>query len=189
MNSSDPTVGKNQKKPLEIHSSRGRLILYTVIACANVGIGLTVVAVAGATDGLPFFLLRVGGALAAGSVAIPLFYHVILRDWDWLLRRRLVFKRKYLQLLGLTGRVVGQVPYENIASVTPAWRGSGENPAPVVEISLVRRKDKATWWPRFAHSDDHDILLKDRWEKPAHVVARILESKQQRYWEERAAQG
>ena len=88
-----------------------------------------------------------------------------------------------MQLVGVTGKVVGQVPYENITEVGLEYRGSGEQSRPVAEITLAR-KDDETWWPWLGSG--RTVVLKNRWAEPVNVVARVIEGMHDRYWKEQS---
>jgi hypothetical protein len=66
--------------------------------------------------------------------------------------RRLIVGRDRLQLLSGLGRLIGQLPYNNISDIQGDLAG--------VRILLDNRRRKDTWWPRWL--DDrtgYDVLL------------------------------
>jgi hypothetical protein len=178
-------MAKKKSKERVIRSSRLWLIVYLVIAVLMTTGGLIVITAAGATDGEPLFHLRVGAVLFGGGLGIPLLVHVLMWDWDWLLRRKLVITKDALQMVGLTGSVVGQLPWENVVKIDTQFRGGGDNPRTVIEITIGKKKDEETWWPRYRGRGGKEIHLKDRWAEPANVVARLLQAQYDRYWKER----
>lgn len=165
---------KGQKSRPEWRRGRARIIDGQVIgprfgkalAIAGGGVGMMVVftcAFGWAIDFRhsmnPVMARWVGYMLAATIlvlIGLGIFTFLVVRY------RRLIIGKDRLQLVGSFGRLLGQVPYENIEDFR---MGRVTTDSADVGINLVDRRRKDTWWPRRGGADDtYDVLIQGGFE-------------------------
>lgn len=75
--------------------------------------------------------------------------------------RRLIIGKERLQLTGSFGRLLGQIPYDNIDDIS---LGQFSQEHADVHIRLLNRRRKDTWWPRMEHGESYDIRVRGGFE-------------------------
>ena len=117
----------------------------------------------------------IGGAIHAASVCF--------------FPRRLVLKKKSIVLYGVGNRLIGQIPYDNIADVRLHYAGE-KGDIEYAGIDLIKRSED-TWWPRglpFFYPRIYDVEIRDQFDKPPNVIVYLIKARQREFFE-MAAQG
>ncbi|MFO0877823.1 MAG: hypothetical protein U0840_10755 [Gemmataceae bacterium] len=91
---------------------------------------------------------------------VGVFFGLVLRN------RRLIVGEDRLQLVGAGGRVLGQLPYDNILDMHMGVETS-------VEITLDTTRRRDTWWPRW-EDRDCDVRIKPTVESDATALRLYL---------------
>ncbi|MFO0965350.1 MAG: hypothetical protein U0793_07150 [Gemmataceae bacterium] len=198
------------KKKKAIFRSRIRW-LACILALLAIGGGIALLVVSGNTapDRHPEIPQWIGIGIL-GVIALPCFLMVAVR-FIW--RPTLILSDDRLQLIHFGSTVAGQIPLENLSALRIGFDvaeeesplvvflrflsgaiGSGaESEEPeraaraFIEVSLVTRKDKKTWWPRMLRKGArYDIRIPNIYDQPPGVIIRVIESRQQRFWKEKA---
>ena len=123
----------------------------------------------------PVMARWIGYMLAAAVpvvIGIGIFLYLLVRF------RRLIIGEDRLQLTGSFGRLLGQVPYDNIEEV---GRGRLTTESADVQIRLLNRKRKDTWWPRLERGEAYDILLRGGFEIDGTALHLLLRDAVQDY--------
>jgi hypothetical protein len=106
----------------------------------------------------PVMARWIGGMLAAPIlvfIGLGIFFILLVRY------RRLVIGKERLQLTGSLGRLLGQVPYDNVEDIS---LGQFSQQHADVHIRLLNRRRKDTWWPRMEYGEAYDIRVRGGFE-------------------------
>jgi len=88
-------------------------------------------------------------------IGVAIFLFLLVRF------RRLIIGKERLQLTGSFGRLLGQLPYDNIEDIS-LGKVSTDNADVYIRLQNRRRRD--TWWPRFEHGESYDVRVRGGFE-------------------------
>ena len=94
--------------------------------------------------------------------------------------RRIVIGEDRLQLLAPSGRVIGQIPYDNLSLLETGQHLILDTRQ--IDLCVRSRKHRDTWWPRFNHRNaEYDITIKGDFEVDATHVRLLLKKALDKY--------
>lgn len=124
--------------------------------------------------------VRILGGLGAGMGALALL------GWGWRVfaTERLIIQRDCLELVKpLTGKVVGNIPFQNIDKVETGSRIQ-QNGAEIwyIGIKVVTRRDPDTWWPLDARSaSEYDYAILDGFSVPLIELRKLISKRLRKF--------
>jgi hypothetical protein len=92
--------------------------------------------------------------------------------------RRMIIGEDRLQLVGGLGRVIGQLPYDNIIEAQMGADGS-------VEIILDKLRRRDTWWPGLGKREDCGVAIGPGLEVDPTAIRLYLRDVLRVYWDQR----
>jgi hypothetical protein len=164
---------RSSEQELVIHEKMSLLFLIPILACFVFSFFFLLIG-ALSRDILKGFLCG-GGTFLFGLLAgAALFFAGNLG------KRRLVLERKALLLQTGSDNVIGQIPYDNIASLVTAerieWdrRGREIRRYQVLELNLLRDDDDDTWWTEVDRGDSCNYEIRPRYRLPLSRIRRLI---------------
>jgi hypothetical protein len=100
----------------------------------------------------------------------------------WPAAKVLHFTEDSVQLLNSQNKLVGEIPFSNVATAELTYVEDGVgNSFQAVAVMLYKPKDLGTWWPHGLRNSDYDIVILDHYNRPMTAILREIREGVERY--------
>jgi hypothetical protein len=104
----------------------------------------------------------------------------------WPAAKVLRFTEDSVQLLNSQNKLVGEIPFSNVATAELTYIEDGVgNSLQAVAVMLYKPKDLGTWWPHGLRDRDYDIVILDQYNRPMTAILREILEGVERYLEKK----